>query len=182
MKLGLVVGGIQRCSKLFSGFITCHLILGKWGLEQKEEKAHLRMSFKNMSQKKQLELGAVAFPPSGNTLILQCLPYGRGFKTKQPHCCLFSLLLSPLIDSSGLVLISSQSHRGGGPGTCVQLKQLISEELVCIDLSELTWSLSEREVIQTWRHFYQLFLENQLMGLPITVVCFLSNIVKRMVS
>lgn len=49
MKLGLVGRWIQRCNKLFSGFITYHPIIGKWSLEQKEEKAHLTMSFKNLS-------------------------------------------------------------------------------------------------------------------------------------
>lgn len=49
MKLGLVGRGIQRCNKLLSGFITYHPIIGKWGLEHKEEKAHLTMSFTNLS-------------------------------------------------------------------------------------------------------------------------------------
>lgn len=49
MKVGLEGRGMQRCHKLFSGFITYHSIIGKWGLEQKGEKAHLKMNFKNLS-------------------------------------------------------------------------------------------------------------------------------------
>lgn len=48
MQLGLVGRGIQSGHKL-SGFVTYHPIIGKWGLEQNEEKAHLQMSFKNLS-------------------------------------------------------------------------------------------------------------------------------------
>ena len=49
MKLGLSGRGIHRRDKLSSGFITYHLIIGKWGSEQKEGKAHLKMSHKNLS-------------------------------------------------------------------------------------------------------------------------------------
>lgn len=49
MKLGLAGRGIHRRNKLFSGFITYHLIIGKWGSEQKEGKAHLKISLKSLS-------------------------------------------------------------------------------------------------------------------------------------
>lgn len=49
MKLGLVGRGVRRCDKLFFGFLTYHSIIGEWGSEQKEEKAHLEMTFKNLS-------------------------------------------------------------------------------------------------------------------------------------
>lgn len=49
MKLDLAGRGNHRRNKLLSDFITYRLIMEKWGLEQKEGKAHFKMHFNSPS-------------------------------------------------------------------------------------------------------------------------------------